>query len=205
MSRDARVDVPRALAHLVEAHRLAAVLLDRAADEGVEADVGELLAVVDPDLAAVVLLDDVRGAVAELGGHAALEGVGRLDDVVVGRDHQQAAVGPRRVGQQRDRALLPALGGGEVRVVGQVVQRAHRGPPRSCERSVRSQETVSRLRSGTGGRAVGQSRTSGSRRSSRRTAPSQNGSSARSSCDAFIPTMNCGEMSKGSLPMRCTS
>ena len=26
-----------------------------------------------------------------------------------------------------------------------------------------------------------------------------------SSCEAFIPTMNCGEISKGSLPMRWTS
>ena len=67
-------------------------------------DVRQLLAVVDPGLAAVVLLDDAGGAVGELGGHPAVEGVGRLDDVVVGGDHRVAARGTRGLGEERHRA-----------------------------------------------------------------------------------------------------
>ena len=72
---DARLDVPRAAPHLVEARRLEAVLAHRATDDGVEPDVGQLLPFVDPRLAAVVALDDARRAVGVLRGQAPLEGV----------------------------------------------------------------------------------------------------------------------------------
>ena len=63
---DAGGDVPRAAPHLVEAGRLEAVLAHRTADDRVEADVGQLLALVDPRLAAVVAFDDARRAIGVL-------------------------------------------------------------------------------------------------------------------------------------------
>ena len=47
---DARGDVPRAAAHLVETRGLEAVLGDRTADDRVEADVGQLVALEEPRL-----------------------------------------------------------------------------------------------------------------------------------------------------------
>ncbi len=122
---DAGVDVPRAAAHLVEADRLERVLVDRATDDRVEPDVRQLLAVVHPDLAAVVLLDDARRAVGELGRHPTFEGVGRLDDVVVGRDHDVLAGRPLGLGQEGDRALGARLGLGEAQVVAEILEGAH--------------------------------------------------------------------------------
>ena len=101
---DALVDVPCAAAHLVEAGGLEAVLGHRPADDRVEADVGQRLPVVHPGLPAVVGVDDARGAVGELLGHAALEGVRRLDDVVVDGDDGVAALGPLGLGQEGDGA-----------------------------------------------------------------------------------------------------
>ena len=97
--------------HLVEARRLEAVLADGPADDGVEPDVRDLLAVVDPDLGAVVLLDDARRPVGEPGGHAPGERVRRLDDVVVDGDHRVLPVPPLRLGQERDAgaALAPVV------------------------------------------------------------------------------------------------
>ena len=101
---DALVDVPRAAAHLVEAGRLEAVLGHRSADDRVEADVRQRLAVVHPGLAAVVGVDDPRRAVGELARDPTLEGVRRLDDVVVDGDDGVAALGALGLGQEGDRA-----------------------------------------------------------------------------------------------------
>ncbi len=69
------VDVPAAFAHVVERGRLDAVLLGRAADHRVEADVGDLVPVVEPDVGAVVLADQLGCEVLVLGGKAPLEEV----------------------------------------------------------------------------------------------------------------------------------
>ena len=53
------------------------------------------------------------------------EGVRGFDDVIVGRDHGVAARRPGRIGQKRDRTALPGLGGREVEVGGQLVDRFH--------------------------------------------------------------------------------
>ena len=77
------VDVVAAGPHLVERRRLHAVLLRRPAGDRVERDVGDLLALVEPDVGAVVTGDELRRQVDVLGGQAALEEVRRLDHVVV--------------------------------------------------------------------------------------------------------------------------
>src|SRR5262249_14123356 len=104
-------DVPRTAAHLVEAGRFEAVLGHRSTDDGVEADVGQLLTFVDPGFGAVVALDDPRRAVGEPRRHPTVERVGRLDDVVVDRDHGETTLGTRRFGQPRH---LSGLRGGEA-------------------------------------------------------------------------------------------
>ena len=101
---DAGADVPRAAAHLVEAGRLEAVLGDGPAHDRVEPDVGHLLALEHPRLAAVGALDDARRAFGERGGETAGEGVGRLDDVVVDRDDREVPFRRLRLGQPRDLA-----------------------------------------------------------------------------------------------------
>ena len=116
---DSGRDVPGAAAHLVEAGRVEAVLVDRAADHGVEPDVGQQLAVVEPHLPTVVDLHDPWRALRERGGHPALEGVRRLHHVVVTRDHRERAVGAGRVGQERDLALHVVR---EARVPAEVVE-----------------------------------------------------------------------------------
>ena len=109
------LDVPRAAAHVFEASRIEAVLVDRAAGDRVEPDVGHHLAVEEPRLDTVDV-DDARRTIGELGRHATFERVRRLDDVVVARDHQIAPLGARRIGQQRHLALDVA---GEVGVRGE--------------------------------------------------------------------------------------
>ena len=123
---DALVDIPGAPAHFVEADRFEAVLRHRPTDDGVEADIRQLLIVVDPGLAAVVGVDDFRRAVGEPLRQTAGERVRRFDDVIVDRDQRVAARRPGRIGQKRDRAVLAGLGGGEVQVGGQFVDRFHR-------------------------------------------------------------------------------
>ena len=90
---DAGVDVPAALAHLVEARRFHRPLVLRTADHRVEPDVREQLVLVGPRLLAVVELDQARRAVDEVRGHAAVEQVGRFDEVVVDRDDREATRG----------------------------------------------------------------------------------------------------------------
>jgi hypothetical protein len=86
---DALVDVEAARAHLAEAGGLDAVLVRRATGDGVEADVGRLLALEHPGVGAVVLGDDLGGLVLPAGGDVAVEHVRRLDDVVVHRHQDQ--------------------------------------------------------------------------------------------------------------------
>ena len=86
---DALVDVPAALPHLVEGRGLEAVLLGRAADDGVEPDVGELLALEEPGVAAVLPPDEPGRLRPPPLGQVALEHVGGLDDVVVDADQDQ--------------------------------------------------------------------------------------------------------------------
>ena len=64
--RHAGMDIPGAAAHFVEPGRLEAVLRHRPADDGVEADVRQRLAVVHPGLSAVLGVDHPRRAVGEL-------------------------------------------------------------------------------------------------------------------------------------------
>ena len=101
MSRDALVDVVAARPHLGERRRLDAVLLGRLAGHGVEPDVRELLALVEPDVVAAVGLDDLRRQVLVLGGQVAVEHVGRLDHVVVDR-HQDHVLDLHRETPCRD-------------------------------------------------------------------------------------------------------
>ena len=80
---DPLVDVVAAGPHLGERGGLDAVLLGGPSHDGVQPDVGDLVALVGPDVDPAVLVDDPRGAVLPLGRHPALEHVGRLDDMVV--------------------------------------------------------------------------------------------------------------------------
>ena len=73
----------------------------RPADHRVEPDVREEVVLVGPRLPAVVELDQARRGVDEVRGHAALEQVGRLDEVVVDRDDREAARARLGIGQQR--------------------------------------------------------------------------------------------------------
>ena len=109
---DTCVDVPRAPAHLVEASGLPAVLRDGTTGDGVEADVGQLRAVVDPGLAAFVGGNDPRRTIGQRGRDAADEHVRRLDDVVVDRDHRVLPRPSFRLGQER--RLCALAGDGEV-------------------------------------------------------------------------------------------
>jgi hypothetical protein len=81
------VDVVAADSHVIERGGLNAVLLGRAADDGVEADVGDLVAVVGPDIRPVLAADELRGLVLLLGRQQPVEHPPRLYDVVVDTDH----------------------------------------------------------------------------------------------------------------------
>ena len=97
------LDVVAAGTHLVEAERLQAVRLGAPSGHRVHAHLGVALALELPDLVTLLRLDDARGPVGQGGGHAPLEHVGRLDHVVVDRDHGVAH--------------LPGLGLGEEQIV----------------------------------------------------------------------------------------
>ena len=84
-------------ADLVEAGRLDPVLLLRAARHGVEPEVGDLDALEQPHLATGVVLDHPGGPVGELRGQAALEHVGRFDEVVVDADDDEVVGGRQRL------------------------------------------------------------------------------------------------------------
>ena len=80
------VHVVAADPHVLERGGLDAVLLGRAADHGVEPDVGDLVAVVEPDVGAVVLADELGRLVLVLGGQQPVEHPPGLDDMVVDAD-----------------------------------------------------------------------------------------------------------------------
>src|SRR6202453_2939821 len=80
------VDVVAADPHVVERGGLNAVLLGRAADDCVEADVGDHVAVVLPDVGPVVAADELRGIVLVLLRQQPVEHPTRLNDVVVDTD-----------------------------------------------------------------------------------------------------------------------
>ena len=89
MSLTRSCDVPAALADLVERGRLDAVLLGRLAGDGVQPDVGDLVALVEPHVGAVVLVHELRRELLPLVGKVVVEERGRLDDVVVDADQDQ--------------------------------------------------------------------------------------------------------------------
>ena len=80
------VDVVATDPHVVERGGLDAVLLGRAADDGVQADVGDLVAVVLPDVGPVLAADELGGLVLVLGRQQPVEHPPRLNDVVVDTD-----------------------------------------------------------------------------------------------------------------------
>ena len=135
---DARVHVPRAAAHLVEARRLEAVLARRPADDRVEPDVGELLALPHPRLAAVVGGDDARLVVGELLREAAGERVGRLHHVVVDGDDRVRALARLGLGQPGD-LFSATLAPAERLARREVVERhVHSSTSGSCAMSMRT-------------------------------------------------------------------
>jgi len=83
---DSFVHVVAADSHVVERGGLNAVLLRWAADDGVEADIGDLVAVVDPDVGPVLAADELRCLVLILGRQQPVEHPPRLNDVVVDAD-----------------------------------------------------------------------------------------------------------------------
>src|SRR4051812_30235549 len=83
------MDVETAGAHLVEGGRIHAVLTLWPYGHGVETDVRDHRAVEGPHVGAVVAALDSRCHVGVLRGKAALEHVGRLDEVVVDRDENE--------------------------------------------------------------------------------------------------------------------
>src|SRR5207237_5095127 len=100
---------------------LEAVLLGRAAGDGVEADVGQLLALVEPHLGAVVATDEPGRHLVPLLGQVALEHPRGLDHVVVHADQHHvldahgrmvapmdlAALWPGRTGPWQTTSFLP--------------------------------------------------------------------------------------------------
>ena len=183
------VDVPRAAPHLVEAGRLEAVLVDRSADDRVEARRSGALAVEQPVLAAVVVSTTCGARSANFFGQPALERVRRLDDVVVDRDHGVLAL---RAARARARSVtLPGRCGREVRVLDQFVDVSHGMPSSRCAACRAMAAWISRA-----------SRVRRAR--SWRTAPSQYTSAARSRSDAFIGWVRRRRGSRGA-PHRSAS
>ena len=116
MSCDARLHVVATAPHLVEAGRLHAPLGLRAPGDRVEPDLRVEAVFVHPRLAAVVERDDVRRALGERGGNAALEEVRGLDQVVVDGDDRVVPGAGLGLGQERrlgvlDRRPRPGAGG----------------------------------------------------------------------------------------------
>ena len=97
----AGVDVVATRSHLVEAERLEAVGLRSPARHGVHPHLGVPLALELPHLMPLGRLDDAGGAVGQRGGKPVLERVGRLDDVVVHRDHRVAHLPRLGLGQEQ--------------------------------------------------------------------------------------------------------
>ncbi len=83
------VDVVAAGTHIVERGRLDSVLFGWASDDGVEADVGDLVAVVLPVVGPVRAPHQLRRLVLVLGRQPPVEHAPRLNDVVVHADQNQ--------------------------------------------------------------------------------------------------------------------
>jgi hypothetical protein len=110
---DPLVDVPAAPPDPAQGGGLDAVLLGLLARHRVEADVRDLVPLVDPHVGAVVLVHELRRELLPLLGKVVVEERGRLDDVVVDADQDQVIGGSRhgsylrierRVGQGPARA-----------------------------------------------------------------------------------------------------
>ena len=86
---DALVDVPAALADLVERGGLDAVLLGGLAGDGVQPDVRDLGILVDPYVGAVVAVHELRRELLPLLGQVCVEQRRRLDHVVVDADEDE--------------------------------------------------------------------------------------------------------------------
>ena len=96
----ARFDVVTAGSDLVEARRLERPLVARTAGDRAEAGELEALALEHPRLVAVVVLDHVRCARLQSCRQPPFEHPGRLDEVVVDRDHGQRDRPGLGIGQQ---------------------------------------------------------------------------------------------------------
>ena len=83
------VDVETADPHVVERRRLEPVLLGRAADHGIEAHVGDLAAVVVPEVRTVGSPNQLWRLVLVLGRQQAVEHAARFDHMVVHADQDQ--------------------------------------------------------------------------------------------------------------------
>ena len=149
----------RAAAHLVEARRLEAVFGRGPAHDRVEPDVGELLAVPHPCLAAVVGVDDAGFVVGEAPREAAGERVGWFDHVIVDGDDRVRARSRFGFRQPGD-LLAPPLAAAERLTAREIVQRHVHAATTSGPRS-----PVWRIDPGLRAASGLHVRTSGSRRS----------------------------------------
>ncbi len=116
------VDIPRAASHLVEACRFEAVLSRRSADHRVETDIGKLLTLPHPRLAAVAGVDDARLVAGETLREPSDKRVGRLHDVIVDGDHRIDTFTRHRLRQPRD-VFPPTVAASECSVAREVVKR----------------------------------------------------------------------------------
>jgi hypothetical protein len=117
----AGVHIPRAAAHLLESHRLVRAFLDRPSGHRGQTDLRVDLAVEQPRLPAPGIFDHPRGGVRKFPGQSPLEHLGRLDQMIVGRNEHQVTRGPGRVRQQGD--VVRLLAPHETGAVFHVVQR----------------------------------------------------------------------------------
>src|SRR5665213_1443924 len=83
---DPRMDVVAAAAQLIERRRLHAKFLGRAPDHGIEADRPLFLALILPEILAVLVDLELGRALQELAGELVVEQIGGLADVIVDAD-----------------------------------------------------------------------------------------------------------------------
>ena len=121
---------------------------------------------------AIFGVNNLWDTIGELFRHAAGEGVRGFDDVVVDGDDGVAALGPLRLGQERDGSVLTGLGGGEVEI---------------CRRARR---WTSRITASLPDGSSSYASTPLSALMVIRAAPAQYTSAARSISDACIPNMS---------------
>ena len=125
---DALVDVPGALAHLIEAGRLEAVLIDRSSDDRVEADVGHLLAVEKPRLAAIRAFDHARGERRRTcAGIRPMKASGGSTTWSSTEQITNSRLAPLGLGQEGDLVLVAAAADREIDVALKLVEVRHGG------------------------------------------------------------------------------